>query len=56
MWVIQLLPASAADDIIFLKNGDRITGTIRSLESDQIEIAISYAGTIKIGVGEIQRV
>jgi hypothetical protein len=56
LWAIQLSPASAADDIIFLKNGDRITGTIRSLESDQIEITTSYAGPIKIGVGEIQRV
>lgn len=56
IWIIPPSPAVAKDDIIFLKNGDRITGTIRSLESDQIEIATSYAGTIKIGVGDIQRV
>lgn len=56
MSVMPVAPAGAADDIIFLKNGDRITGTIRALESDQIEIATSYAGTIKIGVGTIQRV
>lgn len=55
MSVIPTVYVGAADDIILLKNGDRITGKIRSLESDQIEIATSYAGTIRIGVGEIRR-
>lgn len=49
-------PIEAADDLVFLKNGDRVSGRIHVMEDDQLEIATTYAGTIKIGWKEIIRV
>lgn len=51
-----LSPVEAADDIIFLKNGDRVSGHIHAMEDDQLEMTTTFAGTIKIGWMEIQRI
>ncbi len=49
-------PVEGAEDLVFLKNGDRVSGQIRTMEDDQLEIATSFAGTIKIGWKEIKRI
>ncbi|HMS82618.1 MAG TPA: DUF481 domain-containing protein [Nitrospira sp.] len=51
-----LSPVEGAEDLVFLKNGDRVSGHIHTMEDDQLEIATSFAGTIKIGWKEIQRI
>ncbi len=56
MWIVFLSPVEAAEDLVFLKNGDRISGQIHTMEGDQLEIATTFAGTIKIGWKEIQRI
>lgn len=56
MWVGTPAQVDAKDDVVILKNGDRITGKIRSMESDELEIATQHSGTIKIGWGEIQHI
>jgi hypothetical protein len=54
MWLGFLSPVEAVEDLVFLKNGDRVSGQIHMMEDDQLEITTTFAGTIKIGWKEIQ--
>lgn len=53
LWVVSF-PTLAVADVVVLKNGDRITGTIFRMENEQLEIDTDYAGRISIGWGEVQ--
>ncbi len=53
--VFLALPGLAQADTVFLKNGDRISGTVVSLTSDTLLIGTKYAGDIKISWQEISR-
>lgn len=55
MWRSTLSHAEPMEDIVFLKNGDRLSGHILSMEAEQLEIATTLAGTIKIDWDNIQR-
>jgi putative salt-induced outer membrane protein YdiY len=50
-----LTPGAALADAVYLKNGDRISGTVEHLNGDVLEITLPYADdtTIKIDVSEI---
>ncbi len=47
--------AQAEGDVILLKNGDRVSGTIMRMENDAVEIDTPFAGKIKVGWNDIQR-
>jgi putative salt-induced outer membrane protein YdiY len=49
------LPGLALADTVFLKNGDRITGTVLKLTDDTLLIGTTYAGDIKISWQEVSR-
>ena len=46
--LLVIHPVSISADEIHLKNGDRITGNIISMENDELVLKTSYAGTITI--------
>ena len=43
-------------DVLYMKNGDKITGEIKALESGQLRLSTDYAGTIVIEWSEILKV
>lgn len=51
-----LIPATAFADVVLLKNGDRVSGKILKMESEQLEIDTAFAGKIRVGWGDIQSV
>jgi putative salt-induced outer membrane protein YdiY len=53
LWIVSA-PTLAVADVVVLKNGDRVTGTISKMEDEQLEIDTDYAGKISIGWGNIQ--
>ena len=51
------LPAYAAKtDIVFLKNGDRVTGEVKSLEKGKLEFKTDHMGTVLIEWEDIQEI
>lgn len=53
LWMVSI-PTPAGADVVVLKNGDRVTGTIVRMEGEQLEIDTDYAGTLSIGWDNIQ--
>ena len=51
-----LLPVSGWSDEVFLKNGDRLTGTVKTTKEGKLMVKTSYAGDIGIALKDIQRV
>jgi len=51
----SLAPAGALADVVYMKNGDRISGTVERLDGEYLELAVPYAdaATLKIQVKEI---
>jgi hypothetical protein len=47
LFIATILPAPllAADDVVIMKNGDRITGTVKKLNNGNLEIDPPYTGT-----------
>lgn len=45
--------ASSATDTVVLRNGDRLTGTIRHLSQDTLTLDTSYAGEVRIARTEV---
>ena len=45
----------AADDVIYLRSGDRVSGKILRMEDEEVEIDTPFAGKIKVGWNDIQR-
>jgi putative salt-induced outer membrane protein len=50
-----IAPGIALADAVYLKNGDRISGTVEHMDDENLEITLPYAGDakIKISVSEI---
>lgn len=56
LWLILTVVFSTNADVIYLKNGDRITGSITQVWDDSITITPSYSGSVTIGVSDVARV
>ena len=54
--LLTLLPGSAAmADILWMQNGDRLTGTIEEITDDQIRIKPSYSEVLTVQRHAIKR-
>ncbi|MBN1830772.1 MAG: DUF481 domain-containing protein [Deltaproteobacteria bacterium] len=53
LFLIVLLSGISAADEVHLKNGDRLTGEVKSLEEDRLVLGTSYAGEITITWSEV---
>ena len=51
-----LLPVSGFSDEVFMKNGDRLTGTVKATRDKKLVLETSYSGEIGIALADIQRV
>jgi putative salt-induced outer membrane protein YdiY len=51
-----LIPASGLCDEVYLKNGDHLTGTVKTTKDGKLVLETSYSGEIGIKIGDIQRV
>ena len=51
-----IVHAKAKTDVIFLKNGDRVTGEVKSLLRGKLELKTDHMGTILIDWVEIQEI
>jgi putative salt-induced outer membrane protein YdiY len=54
LFVIPLVSGTAAADEVHLKNGDRLTGEVKSLEEGKLILETSYAGEISITWSEVE--
>ena len=53
--ICLLVPVSAFSDEVYLKNGDRLTGTIKTTTAGKLILETSYAGEVGIRLAAIQR-
>ena len=53
LFLLHLLSGITAADEVHLKNGDRFTGEVKSLEEDKLVLVTSYAGEIAIAWSEV---
>ena len=51
-----LIPVSGFSDEVFLKNGDHLTGTVKTTKDGKLILETSYSGEIGIRIADIQRV
>jgi len=51
-----LFPVCGVSDEVYLKNGDRLTGTVKTTREDKLILETSYSGEIGIVLEDIQRV
>jgi putative salt-induced outer membrane protein YdiY len=51
-----VLSGTAAADVVILKNGDRITGTVERIRGGKVEIDTPYAGAVSIDAEAIESV
>ena len=51
-----LIPLSGLSDEVFLKNGDHLTGTVKTTKDGKLVLETSYSGEIGIKIADIQRV
>ena len=51
--LLPLLSGITAADEVHLKNGDRLTGEVKSLEEEKLVLVTSYAGEITISWSEV---
>ena len=56
IFVTFLLPAAAGADQVVLKNGDRLTGSVVSMEKGKLVLKTSYAGELSIKWPEVASV
>jgi hypothetical protein len=57
--LVTALPVSARDksDVLVMRNGDRLTREIKSLDSDTLSISPDYAsGTVSINWGKVDHI
>jgi putative salt-induced outer membrane protein YdiY len=50
---VVLWPAGALGDVLIMKNGDRLTGTVDRLEGGTLTFKTRYAGTLSVGWGDV---
>jgi putative salt-induced outer membrane protein YdiY len=51
-----LIPITGFSDEVFMKNGDRLTGTVKTTKDKKLILKTSYSGEIGIALADIQRV
>ena len=49
-------PTFAAADVLYLKNGDRITGTIKSIWDDEVTIEPEYSDEFQVDLPIVERI
>jgi putative salt-induced outer membrane protein YdiY len=54
--ICLLIPVGGLSDEVFLKNGDRLTGTVKTTREGKLILETSYSGEIGIQLADIQRV
>ena len=50
-----LIPVSGLSDEVFLKNGDHLTGTVKTTKDGKLILETGYSGKIGINIADIQR-
>lgn len=53
LFAVLLFAAGAAGDEVKLKNGDRVTGTVKGLAGGKLAVDTAHSGTLQIAWGEI---
>src|SRR5215218_1986365 len=48
-----MVAAASADEVIF-KNGDKLTGTIKSADAGKLKIATKVAGDVTVDMADVQ--
>lgn len=46
--LLLILPVMAHADLVYLTNGDRISGTVQSLDNEKLVIKTEYAGDVRV--------
>jgi len=54
--ICLLIPVTGFSDEVFMKNGDRLTGTVKTTRDKKLILKTSYSGEIGIALADIQRV
>jgi putative salt-induced outer membrane protein YdiY len=54
--ICLLFPVGGVADEVYLKNGDHLTGTVKTTKDGKLILETSYSGEIGIALAEIQRV
>jgi len=54
--ICLLIPVTGVSDEVFMKNGDRLTGIVKTTKDKKLILETSYSGEIGIALADIQRV
>src|SRR4051794_23439989 len=52
--ILLLIPSLAAADEVIFKNGDRLTGTIKSVDGKKLKIDTKVAGVVEVKLDDVQ--
>ncbi len=53
--LVMLCPWAWAQDILWMNNGDRLTGTIEEIGDESVRIALPYTGAVTVQREAIKR-
>lgn len=56
LWLGNTIAWAAKTDIVYLKNGDRVTGEVKSLDRAKLQFKTDHMGTINIEWSDIQQI
>ena len=54
-WCLGILPCSAQEVVLHLRNGDRVTGTVVSTNANEVVVRTAFAGQITVAAAQIAR-
>ena len=54
--ICLLNPVCGLSDEVFLKNGDHLTGTVKTTKDGKVILVTTYSGEIGIALADIQRI
>jgi putative salt-induced outer membrane protein len=55
VWCLGIIPCSAQEAVLHLRNGDRVTGTIVSTNTNEVVVRTAFAGQITVSAAQIAR-
>ena len=55
-FLLPLAWSAAADDVLVMKNGDRITGSVKKIWDGKVHIAPEYAGEIAVDLDKVKTI
>ncbi len=55
-WLLLALASAAGADTLWLSNGDRLTGQLKTLQDGKLTLITKYAGTLQINWPDVQRI